>query len=344
MLLDQIHGHSSALAILRKALANDRIAHAYLFTGPDGIGKRCTAVALAHALLCQEAPQRGCTSCPACVSLQAGSHPDYYFNGPLSGKQSMGIDQIRTMQRFLALRPVRDGKKVCILNEAHILTDQAQSALLKILEEPPGDAIIVLIAASGAPLSLPLLSRCQHVRFAPLPVQDVEHILQQENGLKPDTASLLARYSRGSIGRALSIDPSTLIEERQRVVEQLSTVHGASFSTLSRLAEWLVADRTSKAKKKADMPQALEKGARLELVLAWYEEVLHYLLLGKSAVVRYQDCLSALGQATANVNISRALRDLTVVYDTMQVLGRNANPRLAVEYMLLELAEVAPAR
>ena len=344
MLLDQIHGHTSALAIVRKALANDRVAHAYLFTGPDGIGKRCTAVALAHALLCQEAPQRGCTSCPACVSLQAGTHPDYSFSGPLPGKQSMGIDQIRTMQRFLALRPVQSGKKVCILNEAHMLTDQAQSALLKILEEPPGDAIIVLIAASGATLSLPLLSRCQHVRFAPLPVQDVERILRQENGLEPDTASLLARYSRGSIGRALSLDPPTLIEERQRVVEHLSTVHGASFSTVSQLAEWLVADRTSKAKKKVETPQALEKGARLELVLAWYEEALHYLLLGKSAVVRYQDCLAALGQATVNVNISRALRDLTVVYETMQALDRNANPRLTVEDMLLELAETTPAR
>ena len=337
MLLDQIHGHASALAILRKALASDRVAHAYLFTGPDGIGKRCTAVALAHALLCQEAPQRGCTACPACVALQAGSHPDYSFSAPLPGKQSMGIDQIRTMQRFLALRSVRGGKKVCILNEAHILTDQAQSALLKILEEPPGEAIIVLIAVSGATLSLPLLSRCQQVRFAPLPVQDVERILRQA-GLETDTASLLARYSRGSIGRALSLDPAILIEERQRVVEQLSAVHGASFSTVSQLAEWLVADRSSKAKKKAETPQALEKGARLELVLAWYEEALRYLLLGKSAVVRYQDCLPALGRATAQVSLPRALRDLNVVYETMQALDRNANPRLTVEDMLLELA------
>ena len=185
MLLDQIHGHTSALATLRKALATDRVAHAYLFTGPDGIGKRCTAIALAHAVLCQAAPQRGCTACPACVSLQAGSHPDYYFSAPLPGKQSMGIDQIRAMQRFLALRPVRGGKKVCILNEAQSLTDQAQSALLKILEEPPGDALIVLLAASGATLSLPLLSRCQHVRFAPLPVRDVERLLRQEAGLEP---------------------------------------------------------------------------------------------------------------------------------------------------------------
>ena len=100
-----------------------------------------------------------------------------------------------------------------------------------------------------------------------------------------------------------------------------------------------MADRASKAKKKAETPQALEKGARLELVLAWYEEALRYLLLGESAVVRYQDCLSALGQDNrANVSIPRALRDLNVVYDTMQALDRNANPRLAVEDMLLELA------
>ena len=344
MLLDQIHGHTSALATLREALANDRVAHAYLFTGPDGVGKRCTAVALAHALLCQEAPQRGCASCPACVSLQAGSHPDYYLGAPLPGKQSMGIDQIRTIQRFLALRPVRGGKKVCILNEAHTLTDQAQSALLKILEEPPGDAIIVLLATSGATLSLPLLSRCQHVRFAPLPVQDVERILKQEVGLETDTARLLARYSRGSIGRARSLDPHKLIEERQRVVEHLSTVHGASFSTLSQLAEWLVADRNPKTKKKAETPEVLEKGARLELVLAWYEEAVRYLLLGNSAVVRYQDCLPALAQATARMSLARALHDLTTVYETMQTLGRNAHPRLAVEDMLLELAEAAPAR
>ena len=344
MLLDQIHGHASALATLRKALATDRVAHAYLFTGPDGIGKRCTAIALAHAVLCQAAPQRGCTACPACVSLQAGSHPDYYFSAPLPGKQSMGIDQIRAMQRFLALRPVRGGKKVCILNEAQSLTDQAQSALLKILEEPPGDALIVLLAASGATLSLPLLSRCQHVRFAPLPVRDVERLLRQEAGLEADPASLLARYSRGSIGRALSLDPAKLIEERQRVVEHLSTLPGASFSALSQLAEWLVADRSSKTKKKAETPEALEKGARLELVLAWYEEALRYLLLGKSAVVRYQDCLPALAQATANVDLARAWHDLNVVYETLQALGRNAHPRLAVEDMLLELAEAAPAR
>ncbi len=344
MLLDQIHGHASALATLRKALATDRVAHAYLFTGPDGIGKRCTAIALAHAVLCQAAPQRGCTACPACVSLQAGSHPDYYFSAPLPGKQSMGIDQIRAMQRFLALRPVRGGKKVCILNEAQSLTDQAQSALLKILEEPPGDALIVLLAASGATLSLPLLSRCQHVRFAPLPVRDVERLLRQEAGLEADPASLLARYSRGSIGRALSLDPAKLIEERQRVVEYLSTLPGASFSALSQLAEWLVADRSSKTKKKAETPEALEKGARLELVLAWYEEALRYLLLGKSAVVRYQDCLPALAQATANVDLAQAWHDLNVVYETLQALGRNAHPRLAVEDMLLELAEAAPAR
>ena len=338
MLLDEMHGHDAALATLRNALASDRLAHAYLFTGPDGIGKRCTAVALAHALLCQKAPQQGCTSCPACVSLRAGSHPDYSMTALVPGKQSLGIDQVRTTQQFLAMRPVRGGKKVAILDEAHTLTDQAQSALLKTLEEPPGDAILVLLAVSGAALSIPLLSRCQQVRFSPLPVQDVEALLRNEPDIEADSVSLLARYSRGSIGRALRLDPRILMEERQRVIEHLSTLPGASFSSLSQLAEWLVADRTAKTKKKAATPDAMEKGGRLELVLAWYEEALRYLLLGNDAVVRYQDCLPALAQTMADTSVPQALHDLNVVYDTMQALGRNANPRLAVEDMLLQLA------
>ena len=338
MLLDQIKGQDPAIAIVRNAITRDRLAHAYLFTGPAGVGKRCTAVGLAKALLCQYAPQIGCGSCPACLSVIAGTHPDYSFSTTPPDKQSLGIDQVREVQRFLTLRAARGGKKVAILDDAHVLTAQAQSALLKVLEEPPGDAVLMLLAMSAATLSTPLLSRCQQVRFALLPVEEVEAILHDEHDKDPDTARLLSRYSRGSIGQALALDPQLLVEERQQIVEHFSTLRGASFSTLSQLAEWLVADRSAKTKKPREAAERLAKGARLELLLAWYEEALRYLLLGRNAVVRYQDCLSALGQTTHGVSVPQALHDLRLVYDTIQALGRNANPRLTVEDMLLQLA------
>ena len=342
MLLDQIKGQDPAIAIVRNALNRDRLAHAYLFTGPAGVGKRCTAVGLAKALLCQDAPQVGCESCPACLSVIAGTHPDYSFSTTPPDKQSLGIDQVREIQKFLTLRAVRGGKKVAILDNAHMLTAQAQSALLKVLEEPPGDAVLLLLAVSAATLSIPLLSRCQQIRFALLPVEEVEAILRSlrsEYDKDPDTVRLLARYSRGSIGQALTLDPQLLVEERRQIVEHFSSLRGTSFSTLSQLAEWLVADRSAKAKKQSGGAERLKRGARLELVLAWYEEALRYLLLGRNAVVRHQDCLSALGQTTHGASVAQALHDLRLVYDTIQALGRNANPRLTVEDMLLQLAE-----
>jgi len=338
MLFDNIRGQDSAVATLRQALTHNRLGHAYLFTGPIGVGKKRTALTLSQALLCGEKPGEGCGVCPPCASVLVGTHPDLHLVAPLTGKRDIVTDQVRELQHVLGLRPARGGKKIALLEDAHLLNPAAQSALLKILEEPPGDALLILLTANSATLSRPLLSRCQQVRFATLPVAIVEDLLAREHGKDPATAHSLALYSRGSIGRAVALDPQLFTEERQYVVKELRQLEGASFTTLSRLAEWLVADRV---KKSAASDQAVEgrpTGERLEIVLSWYEEVLRFVLLGQEGVVRYQDCLSAVAEAAADRTATEALRQLTLVYDTMQALGRNANRQLAVEDLLIQLA------
>jgi DNA polymerase-3 subunit delta' len=242
------------------------------------------------------------------------------------------------LQRLLSLRPIRGGKKVALLEDAHLLTPQAQSALLKIVEEPPGDALLILLTVNAATLSRPLLSRCQQVRFSALSPAIVEELLIREHSKEQTTARALALYSRGSIGRALALDPQVFTEERRYVLEELPRLNGASFTTLSRFAEWLVADR---GKKSTSSDESLEEhtagGDRLELVLSWYEEVLHYTLLGQEGVIRYQDCLPIVVEVATKTGTAGALRQLTFVYDTIQALGRNANRQLAVEDMLLQL-------
>lgn len=334
MLLDDIRGQTAALTALCRALAQDRLAHAYIFSGPAGVGKRCAAVGLAHALLCEMAPGRGCGSCPACATVRAGSHPDYHFTTTADGKQRLGVDQVRDMEQFLRLRPLRGGKKVAVVDPAQRLTPAAQSALLKVVEEPPGDAVLVLVTTSAANLARPLVSRCQQLRFARLPVADVEAALRARPGPAADAADLLARYSRGSLGRAVSLDPNRLREERQQVIERCAALRGASFSSLSKFAEWLVADRRAAAGK----PAGSDREGRLDLVLGWYEEALAYRLRGAPAVVRYRDCPDALARAVARSSVPRALHDLRLVFDTLAALDRNANPKLAVETMLLQLA------
>jgi len=338
MLFDNIQEQESAVATLRHALAGGRLGHAYLFTGPMGVGKKRTALALAQALLCEDKPREGCGVCAGCVSATAGTHPDLFMVAPAAGKRDVTIDQVRDLQRLLGLRPVRGGKKVALVDDAHLLNPAAQSALLKILEEPPGDALLILLTVNSATLSRPLLSRCQQVRFAVLPLSVVEDLLVREHGKDPATAHALALYSRGSVGRAVTLDPQVFTEERQYAVKELQHLRGASFTVLTRLAEWLVADRAKKSPASDQPPEGRATGERLEIILSWYEEVLRYVLLGQEGVVRYQDYLPAVVEAAAGLDAAAALRQLTLVYDTMQALGRNANRQLAVEDLLIQLA------
>lgn len=333
-----IQGQESAVATLQNALVRDRLGHAYLFIGPAGVGKKLTALTVAQALLCPDKPGESCGTCPACVSVRAGSHPDLLLVAAEAGKQSVVIDQIRELQRLLGLRPVHGRKKIAVLDDAHLLTAQAQSALLKIVEEPPGDALLILLTVNSAVLSRPLLSRCQCVQFTALPYAVVEDLLVREHGREPATARALALYSRGSIGHAVELDPELFTEERRYLIEELPQLRSASFATLSQLAEWLTADRVKKSPKKTQTGAGRTASDRLEIVLSWYEEVLRYLLLGAEGVIRYHDCLPAVAQAARGLSVAEALRQVTLVYDTMQALGRNAHRQLAVEDMLLQLA------
>jgi len=338
MLFDNIQGQESAVATLRQALASGRLGHAYLFTGPAGVGKKRTALALAQALLCDDKPREGCGVCAGCVSVAAGTHPDLFVVAPVAGKRDVTIDQVRDLQRLLGLHAVRGGKKVALLDDAHLLNPAAQSALLKILEEPPGDALLILCTVNSATLSRPLLSRCQQVRFAALPLSVVEDLLVREHGKDPATAHALALYSRGSLGRAVALDPQVFTEERQYAVKEIQYLSGASFTTLTRLAEWLVADRAKKTPASDQPAEGRATGERLEILLSWYEEVLRYVLVGQEGVVYYQDCLPAVAAAAAGLDAPEALRQLTLVYDTIQALRRNANRQLAVEDLLVQLA------
>ena len=339
MLLNDIHGQDAAIATLRNALTRDRLAHAYLFIGPTGVGKKQTALALTRAVLCTTAPHEGCETCSNCIMVNAQTHPDVRIVTPEAGKQSVSIEQVRDLQRILGLRPVQGRKKVAIVEEAHLLTPAAQSALLKVVEEPPGDALLVLLTPNAATLSRPLLSRCQQVRFVSLSPSVIETLLMQSHGKDGESAQALALYSRGSMGRALVLDPQLFTEERRYVEEGLQKLPEASFTDLSRFAEWLVANRVKRSAKHSETGEEhATSGDRLEIVLSWYEEVLRYAVLGSEGVSRHQSCLPFITQLATRLGVEGALQQLTIVYDTLQALGRNANRQLAVEDMLLRLS------
>ena len=170
MVFDAIVGQPRALGLLRRALENDRVAHAYAFVGPAGSGRTTTALAFAAALVCETG---GCGMCRACAQVAARQHPDLHVTVPTpppsnpKGGRAIRIDAIRELERRASLRPAAARRKVFVLDDADRMTDDAPQAFLKTLEEPPAHTVIILVLARRQALPATVLSRCHMVRFAP---------------------------------------------------------------------------------------------------------------------------------------------------------------------------------
>lgn len=206
-------GHERAVRVLRRALASGRIAHAYLFWGPDGIGKEAVALAFASVLFCRdpEALGRGepCGACPSCRKMEAGGHPDLHLLAP--GEKAISVEDVRNLQEALSFQAYEKGRKVVIIRDAPRMSPAGANALLKTVEEPPPETFLILLAAHPSRLLPTLVSRCQPVRFDPLSEADVEKVLVA-HGVEPETAARLAGLSGGSPGTALALDLAAVTE------------------------------------------------------------------------------------------------------------------------------------
>jgi DNA polymerase-3 subunit delta' len=222
MPFSDIIGHDRPVNILKRALANDALAHAYLFSGEPGIGKRMTALSLAAALNCAApGPDGGCGSCASCRKVAASSHPDVHLLLP--DGDEIKIDQVRQVQADLSLKAFEGKRKVLIVDRAESLNEASSNAFLKTLEEPPGDSLIILVSSLPHGLLATIRSRCQEVKFQPLPRRMLAAVLREQRGLEDEDAWFLAALARGSLGRALAMD---LSDERSAREQFLALVYG----------------------------------------------------------------------------------------------------------------------
>jgi len=314
-------GQDRPLERLRRAAAAERLASAYLLTGPPGIGKRLVADAFAARILCA-APVAGdaCQTCAQCTRVAAGTHPDLRTVERDEERRDIRIEQVRELARWLALQPLMAERKVAVIDAAHCLSEPAQNALLKTLEEPPPSAVLVLTATSAGLLLPTVRSRCQAIRMDPLAPEAVVRVLA-ERGVAPDRAALLAAVAEGSPGRALALSGDDEAGARAAVLKALPDLGTREAAALSALA------------------QELSRGpveAALGTAAAWYRDVLETALTG-GPPRRTPDAVAAVRAATDRSSPARTLRQLEVVCDTIDALSRNANRVLALETMLLAL-------
>lgn len=219
MAFDSVVGHEKVRALLARSIGAGRLPHAVLLAGPEGVGKRTLAQAAARALVCDTARGDACDACPSCRRAGRGLHPDVALIEPETA--TIKIEQVRDMAREVLARPFEARARAFVMDEAHAMTEQASNALLKSLEEPPRTSHVFLVTASPQALLPTIRSRCQTLRFGPLPPAVVESYLAGRGGVSPEEARLRSALSGGSIGAALALDSEAYRSTRNNLLQVL---------------------------------------------------------------------------------------------------------------------------
>ncbi|MFH1542400.1 MAG: DNA polymerase III subunit gamma/tau [bacterium] len=205
---DQIIGQPAIVQTLKNAIKNNRLAHAYLFSGPRGTGKTSTARILAKALNCEKGPtDQPCDKCINCTKIRDGHSVNVM---EIDAASNRGIDQIRELREKVRYAPVEGRYKVYIIDEVHMLTPEAFNALLKTLEEPPSHTVFILATTELQKVPLTIVSRCQRLDFARIKLAEIEKHLQavaKQEGFEIDekALSLIGRVSEGSMRDGISL-------------------------------------------------------------------------------------------------------------------------------------------
>ena len=322
----QIKGQQKTVAILRNALVKDRLAHAYLFIGPEGVGKRLTALTLAKAMNCQVPPQPGdcCEKCPPCIKINSSNHADIIVVEPEGG--FIKIDQVREMQKRLRFRPMEGGRRACLIDPADQMKAEASNALLKILEEPPRDTHLFLITARPHQLLSTILSRCQWVKFKPLSRPDIAQILKKDRALDEEKAHFYASLAGGSVGQAVALSDRVDFQKRLDWLQVFSNLPQKSTEEVFETCERL-------AKEEEDI------GDLLDLWKIWVRDLVVFKAQGnraKEGLINH-DLLPVVEKDAAKASFDRLEEIFNLISETQRSLAHNVNKQLALETLMLEI-------
>lgn len=319
-------GHEWAANLLRDHIAQGRLRQAYLITGPQGSGRRTLALRLIQAINCQQPPAPGesCRECRACRQIERMQHPDLTVVQAEQVGGTLKVDQVRELQRGLSLAPYEARYRAALLlrfEEAHL---SASNALLKTLEEPPSQVVLILTASSAENLLPTIVSRCEVLRLRPLPIELVSAGLVERWGLPDEEARLLAHLSGGRPGAALRLhtEPERL-EHRQTWLDQHHSLLESDRVDRFAFAEALSKDKDS-------LRQACE------IWLSLWRDVL-LTAAGSSAPLGNPDRNEEIAGLAQRFGLNTARCTVEGIERTLDLLDKNINVRLACEVLMLDL-------
>ena len=312
-----IIGHQQITEQLQHTVASDRIAGAYLFVGPTGVGKETVARYFAQLIFCQQEAQPPiiCGECLACRKVDSGNHPDLQFIRPEGSLLKIG--QIRELQKQIIYEPLEASRKVYILTDVERMNAEAENCLLKTLEEPPASSVLILLTSNIRALLPTTRSRCQILQFHPMPTQELAEILVEQFSVAPEQATALAIASDGAIGKAL-----TQLEKGDTLAEEVPEILKAT----DRLAAFRLAERFK------DNPDTLGE------LVTWYRDLLFLQQGAPDDLITHIHSVTELQRIVPRYSRLRIQQAIQTVFDTKSLIeNTNTNATLALEVMCLKL-------
>ena len=359
--LAAILGQKRPLRVLRSLIAGGRLANAYLFEGPWGVGKTKTALAFAAILLCQHRGEDSCGDCPGCRKAERFQHPDLRFLFPVSGEESsldesvretleelredpfylftyekaasIRISLTRELLRELPFHPYEAECRVVVVRDADRMRSDQYSAMLKSLEEPGQSTVWVLTTSRPNRLPATIHSRCLRIRFGLLPEQEIVEYLEERVGLSAPAARLLAAVSAGSLGRALLWRDEDVREARDAALEMVTPAlrgdPGGVLAEASKVARGWNREKIRRV---------------LEFQILWLRDVLRLGRGGDAESLVNRDRITDLENSARRVALSEIKRRLAVLEEIGRAIEGNVNPEVAFFSGLSRIGNLSPER
>jgi len=331
----EVIGQSRVVSLLQRSLEADTLAHAYLLVGPPHVGKMTLALNLAQTMNCPAA-ERPCGECDSCRKIAASGHADVQVVGLAQNENSsetklrteISIDQIRQIQHSASLPPFEGDCRVFIIEPAEFLSHEAANSLLKTLEEPVGRVLFILLTTNDNLLPATVVSRCQRLELTPLAAAEIESVLISRWNVEPARARLLARLCHGCPGWAISAAADdSLLHQRDEEIDRLLNIIAADYE--ERFAH--VARLASQFNQNRGLVYAV-----LDLWLDYWRDLL-LVKLGCRDMITNVDRLAVLAEMAEGYSPLQIRDFIENILKAKEQLGQNANPRLVLEVMMLDM-------
>lgn len=331
MSLFNILGHKRQIDILDRAYGLKRLAHSYIFAGPSGVGKKLLAKEFAKALNCEKTLSNEdakhftvCGNCPSCTSIEEGTHINFISLEPEKG--IIKIDKVRELLKSLSYK-VDKGMRVVVFDDGHTLGAEAQNALLKTLEEPPENTILILVTSRPQDFLTTILSRCQKIAFGVLEESLIKNYLIDEDGLAPDKAETIARLSGGSFSSAFAILDEGLDKKLEDFLSKFLNLMDCGSGSVEEVIK--ESGVLAKDEKLDDF---------FEVLKSWYRDIA-LINVGGSEFVHNKDFIKELESDRA-FGFSKGAKAFSMVEESLYNLTppRYGNKQLTLEVLLISLS------